>query len=158
MKLISTPLLSAVSAMLLLFSACNNNSRYTVKGVVSGADGQTMYFENVGVSSVEIIDSVKLSTSGKFKISHPRPEYPDFFRLRLNKQLINVAIDSTETITIGADAGTFATSYTIEGSENILNKTRNLLGKFEDRAYISCTRNFLLRLVEQLEQLTASRK
>lgn len=118
MKLISTPLLSAVSAMLLFFSACNNNSRYTVKGVVSGADGQTMYFENVGVSSVEIIDSVKLSASGKFKISHPRPQYPDFFRLRLNKQLINVAIDSTETITIGADAGTFATSYTIEGSEN----------------------------------------
>ena len=47
---------------------------------------------------------------------------------------------------------------TIEGAENVLNKTRNLLGKVEDRAYISCTRNFLLLLVEELEQLTAARK
>lgn len=118
MKLITTPLLSAVSAFLLLFSACNNGSHYTVKGVVSGADGQTVYFENVGVSSVETLDSAKLSASGKFKFSYPRPEYPDFFRLRLNKQLINIAIDSTETIQVNADAGTFATSYTIEGSES----------------------------------------
>lgn len=118
MKLITTPLLSAVSAFLLLFSACNTGSHYTVKGVVSGADGQTVYFENVGVSSVETLDSAKLSASGKFKFSYPRPEYPDFFRLRLNKQLINIAIDSTETIQVNADAGTFATSYTIEGSES----------------------------------------
>ncbi|WP_106831470.1 TlpA disulfide reductase family protein [Parabacteroides pacaensis] len=118
MKFISTPLLLVISILLLLFSACNNTSHYTVKGVVSGADGQIMYFENVGVSSVEIIDSIKLGASGKFKISHPSPEFPDFYRLRLNNQLINIGIDSTETVVITADAGTFATSYTIEGSEN----------------------------------------
>lgn len=116
MKRITTPLLGAIGTLLLLFSACDHNN-YTVKGIVSGADGQTMYFENVGVSAVTVLDSVKLSASGKFKFSHPHPEYPDFFRLRLNKQLINMAIDSTETVTVGADAGTFATSYTIEGSE-----------------------------------------
>lgn len=118
MKFISTPLLLVISILLLLFSACNNTSHYTVKGVVSGADGQTMYFENVGVSSVEIIDSIKLGASGKFKTSHHSPEFPDFYRLRLNNQLINIGIDSTETVIITADAGTFATSYTIEGSEN----------------------------------------
>lgn len=118
MKQISTHLLLAISLLLLLFSACNNASDYTVKGVVSGADGQTLYFENVGVSSINGIDSVKLTTSGKFKFSHPKAEFPDFYRLRLNKQLINMAIDSTETLTFTADAGTFATSYTVEGSEN----------------------------------------
>lgn len=117
MKQISTHLLLAIS-LLLFFSACNDASDYTVKGVVSGADGQTLYFENVGVSSINMIDSVKLTSSGKFKFSHPKPESPDFYRLRLNKQLINMAIDSTETLTFTADAGTFATSYTVEGSEN----------------------------------------
>lgn len=117
MKQISTYLLAVASTLLLLFSACNN-SDYTVKGVVSGADGQTMYFENVGVSTVNMIDSVKLNAAGKFKFSYPRPDYPEFYRLRLNNQLISLAVDSTETIAFTADAGTFATSYTVEGSEN----------------------------------------
>lgn len=117
MKQISTHLLVVASILLLLFSACNS-SDYTVKGVVSGADGQTMYFENVGVSSINVIDSVKLNAVGKFKFAYPRPDYPEFYRLRLNNQLINLAVDSTETITFTADAGTFATSYTVEGSEN----------------------------------------
>jgi len=39
-------------------------------------------------------------------------------RLRLNNQLINFSVDSTETISFVADAGTFATSYSVEGSEN----------------------------------------
>lgn len=118
MKVFSTSLLSAVCALCLLVTGCNSGSDFTVKGVVSEADGQVLYFENVGVSSVATIDSVTLSASGKFKFSRPRPEYPDFYRLRLNKQLINLAVDSTETIVVQADAGTFATSYTVEGSEN----------------------------------------
>ena len=51
-------------------------------------------------------------------LSKPRPAYPDFYRLRLNNQLINFSIDSTETVSFVADAETFATSYTVEGSEN----------------------------------------
>lgn len=47
---------------------------------------------------------------------------------------------------------------TIEGDANILNKAKNLLGKVEERAYISCTRNYLLLLVEELEKLTDARK
>lgn len=118
MKQISTQLLVAFGILLLLFTACNNASDFTVKGVVSGADGQTMYLENVGVSSVSMLDSVKLTAAGKFKFAQARPASPDFYRLRLNNQLINFAIDSTEAILFVADAGTFATSYTVDGSEN----------------------------------------
>lgn len=118
MKQISTQLLTAFGICLLLFAACNNASEYTVKGVVSGADGQTMYLENVGVSTVQTLDSVKLTAAGKFKFTEKRPAFPDFYRLRLNNQLINFSIDSTETVSFTADAGTFATSYAIEGSEN----------------------------------------
>lgn len=77
-----------------------------------------MYLENVGISNVVTLDSIKLAPGGKFKFTEKRPEYPDFYRLRLNNQLINFAVDSTETISFVADAGTFATSYSVEGSEN----------------------------------------
>lgn len=118
MKQISAQLLIAFGICILLFTACNNASDFTVKGVVSGADGQTMYLENVGISNVETLDSVKLTAAGKFKFTRKRPACPDFYRLRLNNQLINFAVDSIETITIAADAGTFATSYSVEGSDN----------------------------------------
>ena len=118
MKQISAQLLVIFGICMLLFTACNKASDFTVKGVVSGADGQTMYLENVGISNIELLDSVKLTAAGKFKFTHKRPEFPDFYRLRLNNQLINFAIDSVETVTFAADAGTFATSYSVEGSEN----------------------------------------
>ena len=118
MKQISTNLLAVLCVMLLLFTACKKNSDFTVEGVVSGADGQMMYLENVGVSTVELMDSVKLTAAGKFSFTKPRPAFPDFYRVRLNNQLINFSVDSTETISFVADAGTFATSYSVEGSEN----------------------------------------
>ena len=118
MKQISTNLLAVLCVMLRLFTACKKNSDFTVEGVVSGADGQMMYLENVGVSTVELMDSVKLTAAGKFSFTKPRPAFPDFYRLRLNNQLINFSVDSTETISFVADAGTFATSYSVEGSEN----------------------------------------
>ena len=110
MKQISTRLLTVLGLCMFLFSACNNSSDFTVKGVVAGADGQLMYLENVGISNVVTLDSIKLAPGGKFKFTE--------YRLRLNNQLINFAVDSTETISFVADAGTFATSYSGEGSEN----------------------------------------
>ena len=118
MKQISTRLLTVLGLCMFFFSACNNSSDFIVKGVVAGADGQLMYLENVGISNVVTLDSIKLAPGGKFKFTEKRPEYPDFYRLRLNNQLINFAVDSTETISFVADAGTFATSYSVVGSEN----------------------------------------
>ncbi|MDD2437434.1 MAG: TlpA disulfide reductase family protein [Massilibacteroides sp.] len=102
----------------LCLTACSDSSNFTIKGVISGGDKQMLYLENVGISSVLILDSVKLSQSGKFKFKSSKPEYPEFYRLRLDNQLINFAIDSTEVVSLIADAETFATSYSIEGSEN----------------------------------------
>lgn len=118
MKQILSQLWVCLCIATISFTSCTHNSEFTVKGVVSGADGQTMYLENVGVGSVETLDSIKLTATGEFKFTQARPDYPDFYRFRLNNQLINFSIDSTETLIFSADAGTFATSYTVEGSEN----------------------------------------
>lgn len=47
---------------------------------------------------------------------------------------------------------------TIEGRRHILNKMKNLLANVEERAYISCTRNYLLLFVEELEKLDVQGK
>ena len=118
MRQISSHLLKVCGMFVLLLASCQKASEFTVEGVVSGADGQVMYLENVGVSTVQLVDSVKLTAAGRFKFTKPRPQFPDFYRFRLGGQLINFSIDSTETVTFEADAGTFATSYKVEGSEN----------------------------------------
>ncbi len=119
MKRITAPLFVALlSVMMIVTSSCDNHKKFTIKGTVADASGQTLYLEYVGISSVDTLDSVKLTGSGKFKFKHDRPDYPDFYRLLLKNQFINIAIDSIETITVNADAGTFATSYTVEGSDN----------------------------------------
>jgi hypothetical protein len=104
--------------MLLMLSSCEDSSNFTVKGVVAGAIDQMLYLDNSGLTGITTLDSVKLKQDGKFTFKHERPEYPDFYRLRLKNQVIHFSIDSIETVTFTADVNTFATSYTVEGSEN----------------------------------------
>ncbi len=106
----------AVFILAIFVSSCGKETKFTIEGNVSGAKDKTIYFEHVGVSKVSILDSVKLTDNGKFKFKQESSKEPDFYRLRLNGQLINIAIDSTETIKIQADAPRFAQNYTIEGS------------------------------------------
>ena len=54
---------------------------------------------------------------------------------------------------------TYTEGYiTIEGAEHILNKMRNILSQVDKRVYISCTRNYLLLLVRELQDLTRAKK
>ena len=106
-------------ALILTLAGCRKSTpTFTVAGTVAGAEGQIIYLENIGLASVSLLDSAKVSASGTFSFKSPRPEYPDFYRLRLKNQWINFAIDSTESLTITADAKSFATSYTVEGSND----------------------------------------
>lgn len=131
MKQLFSQLLFVLGLFVLLYTGCQKASDFTVEGVVSGGDGQLMYLENVGVGTVETLDSVRLTAAGKFKFMKNRPATPDFYRLRLNNQLINFSIDSMETVSFTADAGTFATSYSVEGSENSLAIKRITLAQLD---------------------------
>ncbi|MDR2472921.1 MAG: AhpC/TSA family protein [Tannerella sp.] len=97
---------------------CVKDNTFTIKGVVAGSTGQTLYLENSGVTGIMVLDSLKLQSGGKFRFEHKRPAFPDFYRLRLNNQLIHFPIDSTETLIFTADVLNFHTSYTVEGSDN----------------------------------------
>lgn len=117
--MILKPIRTTFTAIVLLaLTACNHAPQFKIQGVVSGADQKMIYLEHQGLGTTTIIDSVELKGTGKFAFAVDAPEYPDFYRLRLDKQLIPFSIDSTETLTLQADAQSFATSYTVDGSQH----------------------------------------
>jgi hypothetical protein len=102
--------------LFLLFSSCNEKKQYfIVQGDIRGGTDKMLYFENIGILGVSVLDSVRLTDSNTFLFRHARPPIPDFYRLRLGNQIINLAIDSTESISVIADEVHFAQEYVLEG-------------------------------------------
>ncbi len=102
----------------LALSSCNSGSKFTVNGEVSGGDGKMLYLEASSLEGIVPLDSMKLKKDGSFDFKQPRPESPEFYRLRVDDKVINFSVDSTETVHIKAPYVDFATAYTVEGSEN----------------------------------------
>lgn len=104
-------------AIISLVSCKDKGPHFTVEGKIANADSTMLYLERRSLNETTAIDSVKLDTDGNFKFEEPALGYPEFYLLRVGKQAINLAIDSIETVTVYASKPTFATEYTIEGSE-----------------------------------------
>ena len=103
--------------LLPFFAACTQQGKFKVEGEITDAEGKTLYIEQTGLLKTVVLDSVKLKADGSYKFKVSSPEYPDFYRLRVEDKVINFAIDSTEQLVIKAELKNFATGYTVEGSE-----------------------------------------
>ena len=104
--------------LLAVLSACEQEPHFTITGQITGADDKTLYLEEAGISAITPIDSVELGKQGTFTLKGRRPQYPEFYRLRVEGNIINLAVDSTETIRVEADLKDMPTGYTIEGETN----------------------------------------
>ncbi len=109
---------AAVVVLAALSVASCNNNKFTVEGQISGAKDSVLYFENVGLEGINVLDSVKLSDSGDFSFSKDANQAPEFYRLRIADQIINVSIDSTETVQVKGQYPGMASNYTVSGSDN----------------------------------------
>ena len=101
-------------------SACENGPKFKVQGEVADAENKTIYLEASGLEGIVLLDSAKLGSKGSFNLAGACPETPEFYRLRMDGKVINFVVDSTETVTIKAEAAKFDTEYTIEGDESNL--------------------------------------
>ena len=115
MKHISRAALVLVAAATI--ASCSNK-KFNVTGQIENAKDSVLYFEHVGLEGIDVVDSVKLGDSGSFSFSEDAPDAPEFYRLRISDQIINVAIDSTETVTFRSSWPQMASKYEVEGSEN----------------------------------------
>ena len=109
---VATVVLAAMIA-----ASCSNN-KFKVEGQIANAGDSVLYFENVGLEGIQVLDSVKLSGDGSFAFSGDPTEAPEFYRLRIADQIINVSIDSTETVQIKGEYPDMAANYTVSGSDN----------------------------------------
>ena len=96
--------------------ACSSGPQFKVTGKVDGADGKMLYLEASALEGIVPLDSVKLKADGTFSFESSRPASPEFYRLRVDDKVINLAVDSTETLTVTAPYATFATGYQVTGS------------------------------------------
>ncbi|MDE6633963.1 MAG: thioredoxin family protein, partial [Bacteroidaceae bacterium] len=67
---------------------------------------------------VVVLDSIKLDETGHFSLHGPRPASPEFYRLRIGRQAVNLSIDSTETVSIEASLPRMTLDYRVSGSGN----------------------------------------
>jgi len=105
-----------IPLLLLMLVSCSKSGRFKVEGVVKDAKDQVLYFEQTGLVNTVVLDSVKLNEEGRFRFKSKSPEYPEFYRLRINDRFINFAVDSTENIKFEAEYNNFSTGYKVEGS------------------------------------------
>lgn len=97
-------------------SSCSGE-KFKVSGNISDAKDSTLYFENMSLNGPVAIDSIKLGADGSFTFEGETKGNPEFYRLRIDRQIINIGVDSTESISVKASYPTMSTDYHVEGSE-----------------------------------------
>ena len=107
-----------MAALAVLSMTACSEKKFHVEGNITNAKDSVLYFEHVGIDDISVLDSIRLTDEGHFSFSGKGVDAPDFFRLRIARQMINVSIDSTETVTVKAQYPQMATQYEVSGSEN----------------------------------------
>ena len=108
--------MAAVAAATFAFTACQEK-KFHVEGSIANAQDSTLYLENMSLAGPVTVDSVKLGADGDFSFSGKSTEAPEFYRLRIAGQIINISIDSTETVMVKAEMPNMARDYEVSGSE-----------------------------------------
>ena len=103
----------------LAFTSCNNK-KFHINGNITDAKDSMLYLENISLNGPVKIDSVKLGEDGAFAFDETAMDSitPEFYRLRIAGQSINLSIDSTETLTVKASYPQMSFKYDVEGSAN----------------------------------------
>ena len=108
------------AAIALTLTSCGQK-RAQITGNITEAKDSVLYLDNMSLDGPKAIDSVRLGDDGAFTMKAlPANGGPEFYRLRINGRIINLSVDSTETITVRAKYPTMATDYEVEGSQNCL--------------------------------------
>lgn len=143
--------LVAISAV-----ACSNKGpQFTIEGKIADADSSVLYLEKRELSEITLLDSVKLAdTKGEFTFKAAATTHPEFYVLRIGGQVINLAIDSTETIKVNASKNDFATGYTVEGSDANTNLKDVALAQYKaTQALLDLQNDFNMKKINEQEYI-----
>ena len=145
-----------IVAVALLGMASCSKEKFHVEGSITNAKDSVLYLENVGIEEITVVDSVKLGDDGSFAFAGDRTPNPEFYRLRIHDQIINVSIDSTETVTIKAQYPQMASEYEVSGSDDCAKIKELTLKQMElTRRVFDVSRNEQLNVDETNDSILA---
>ncbi len=102
--------------ILAVAGGCKKENQFTIKGKIAHAAGDTIYLEELQVSTVKPVAKVKINDNGEFKFKG-NTSIPTFYLLKISRDnFITLLVDSVDQIYIEADVVNFYKEYHIEGS------------------------------------------
>lgn len=119
---------TAVMGVAVLSLGSCTEKKFNINGTITQAKDSVLYLENMSLNGPKAVDSVKLDENGNFEFKQKAPDAPEFYRLRIANQMVNLAVDSTESITVKAAYPTMSVNYEVSGSEEC--------AKIRDLAYM----------------------
>lgn len=108
---------TAVMGVAVLSLGSCTEKKFNINGIITQAKDSVLYLENMSLNGPKAVDSVKLDENGNFEFKQKAPDAPEFYRLRIANQMVNLAVDSTESITVKAAYPTMSANYEVGGSE-----------------------------------------
>ena len=136
-------------AVLAMLCCCRERGKFCITGNITDAADTMLYLEHLTLERGAVpVDSMRLGADGTFCFRREPAGNPEFYRLRIGRQCINLGIDSTETVRVTASLDSMSFGYRTEGS-GVCDTMRLLclrLADMERRARsISADRNYTLQ-------------
>ncbi len=103
-------------AAFLFLNACKKNNQFTIGGRITHAEGDTVYLEELLVSSTRPVAKEVIDKNGEFEFKG-EVSIPTFYLLKLSdNKFVTLVVDSTDNVIVEADAANFGKEYIVRGS------------------------------------------
>ena len=105
-----------VLAGLIFFSSCKKSNQFTISGKISHAEGDTIYLEELLVSTTKPFAKKVINEKGEFEFQGTAT-IPTFYLLKLSdNKFVTLLVDSIDNVFIEADIANFGKEYVVQGS------------------------------------------
>jgi len=102
--------------MVILGSCSKKETQFTISGVITHADGDTIALEELHTTALKPVEKAKIDKKGEFTITG-ETRIPTYYLLKLaDDNFITLLVDSAENVEITADAANFSRDYNVSGS------------------------------------------
>jgi len=103
-------------AVVIVFSSCKKSNQFTIGGKITHAEGDTIYLEELQVSSTKPVAKKVIDDKGEFEFKG-EASIPTYYLLKLSDiKSIIILVDSLDNVFIEADAANFGREYVVQGS------------------------------------------
>ncbi len=106
------------AAAVVVFAGCSGQKGWKVEGKIADVDpGQAVVLQGFNAGNWYTVDTLSVGSDGTFAYeAEEGAAFPDIYRLNYGGESIYFPIDSMETVTVDAKAGSFGSDYTLDGT------------------------------------------